>query len=360
MRRTIERIKSLRLKGAPVTCLVINAIAKGIVMANDQTILVENGGYLTLSADWARNILYMIEKEEKKMVRRIGNTAKIPSAPAILSETKLHFQQKLKDVQVLYNIPDELIIHFDQTPLAFVCSPNHTLDFQGNHSIPLVGKGKKKQITGTFAISMSGSFLPMQVMYEGKTQRCLPQGIEFPEGFDVTFTPNQWSNEEKALEYVQKLIFPYIKRRKEEVKLEDNHKALLLFDVFNGQKTQAVIDLIDEYTCLPVFVPPNVTHIFQPLDLALNAKAKRFLNEKFEAWYSQEVTKLLNEGSDVYAINITVNVSVMKPIHARWPMHFYDHMQNQVDLIKQSFYMAGIYDAIAMPLPGEDPFIDLI
>ena len=133
-------------------------------MANYWTILVENGGYLTLSADWARNILYMIEKEEKKMVRRIGNTAKIPIAPGILSETKLHFQRKIKGVQLQYNIPDELIINFDSTPLAFVCSPNHTLDYQGNHSIPLVDTGKKKQITGTFAISMSGSFLQMQLI----------------------------------------------------------------------------------------------------------------------------------------------------------------------------------------------------
>ena len=115
------------------------------------------------------------------------------------------------------------------------------------------------------------------------------------------------------------------------MELEDNHKALLLFDVFKGQKTQAVIDLIDEYNCLSVFAPPNLTHIFQTLDLAINAKAKRFLNEKFEAWYSQEVTKLLNEGSDIYAINITLNLSVMKPFHARWLISFYDHMHSQVD-----------------------------
>ena len=50
----------------------------------------------------------------------------------------------------------------------------------------------------------------------------------------------------------------------------------------------------------------------------------------------------------------------MKPIHARWLISFYDHMQNQVNLIKQSFHMAGIYDAITMLLPEEDPFIDLI
>ena len=83
-----------------MTCLLINAIAKCIVMVNDRTILVENGGYLALSSDWAKDILYMIEKEEKKMVRLIGNAAKIPIAPGILSETKLHFQLKIVQLEM--------------------------------------------------------------------------------------------------------------------------------------------------------------------------------------------------------------------------------------------------------------------
>ena len=49
---------------------------------------------------------------------------------------------------------------------------------------------KKKQITGTFAVSMTGDFLPMQLTYEGKTPRCLPKDVEFLKEFDVTFTPN--------------------------------------------------------------------------------------------------------------------------------------------------------------------------
>ena len=60
----------------------------------------------------------------------------------------------------------------------------------------------------------------------------------------------------------------------------------MLFDVFKGQKTKDVIDLINECNCLSVFVPPDLTHIFQPLDLTINSKAKRFLNKKSEASYS--------------------------------------------------------------------------
>ena len=44
-----QKIQALRLKGAPVTALVINTIAKIIVMTNDRTILDEHSGYLSLS-----------------------------------------------------------------------------------------------------------------------------------------------------------------------------------------------------------------------------------------------------------------------------------------------------------------------
>ena len=107
-------------------------------------------------------------------------------------------------------------------------------------------------------------------------------------------------------------------------------------------------------------MPISFVHHFQPLDLENNAKAKRFLNEKIEASHSEEITKRLNEGLDVIAIDMNLNFSVMKPIHARWLISFYDHLQCQVNLIKQSFYFAAIYDAITMPLAEEDAFIDLV
>ena len=49
MKKTIDTISALRLRRAPVTSSVINGVAKGIVQANDRTLLVGNGGHLSLS-----------------------------------------------------------------------------------------------------------------------------------------------------------------------------------------------------------------------------------------------------------------------------------------------------------------------
>ena len=66
MTKTIETIQALQLKGAPATAPVINAIVKGIVMTNDRTILVEHGGYQSLSYDWGRNVLCNMERKSRQ------------------------------------------------------------------------------------------------------------------------------------------------------------------------------------------------------------------------------------------------------------------------------------------------------
>ena len=84
---------------------------------------------------------------EHKMTRRIATTAKIPVAPALLAETKLDFQRKICQLQSWHSIPDDLVINFDQTSLPYVVTGNSTLNEKSAKSVPLQGKGKKKQIT---------------------------------------------------------------------------------------------------------------------------------------------------------------------------------------------------------------------
>ena len=85
------------MKGAPISRRVIASITGGVVVANDRSILVENGGYLSINSDFGRNVLYRMEKDGNKMVQRKGTTAKIPVAPGILKEVKLDYQRKIRD-----------------------------------------------------------------------------------------------------------------------------------------------------------------------------------------------------------------------------------------------------------------------
>ena len=60
---------------------------------------MENGGYIDLRTDWSRQVLHRFETLDRKMTSRMATTAKIPIAPALLNETKLDFQRKIKSLQ---------------------------------------------------------------------------------------------------------------------------------------------------------------------------------------------------------------------------------------------------------------------
>ena len=65
---------------------------------------------------------------------------------------------------------------------------------EGAKRVEILAIDDKRQITAVFCGSMTGEFLPLQLIYEGKTNRCLPQ-FDFPSAWHVTCSDNHWSNE---------------------------------------------------------------------------------------------------------------------------------------------------------------------
>ena len=59
-----------------MSAAVIRAVTKGAIIANDRSLLLENGGYIDLSTDWSRQVLYRFEKLGQKMTSRMATTAK--------------------------------------------------------------------------------------------------------------------------------------------------------------------------------------------------------------------------------------------------------------------------------------------
>ena len=45
---------------------------------------------------------------------------------------------------------------------------------KGVKSVAIAGSADKRSITGTFVITLNGDFLPLQLIYGGKTKRGLP------------------------------------------------------------------------------------------------------------------------------------------------------------------------------------------
>ena len=69
-----------------------------------------------------------------------------------------------------------------------------------------------------------------------------------------------------------------------------------------------------------------LTHIYQPLDVAVNGTAKQFMKRKFIDWYAKQIVNTIDDGTAVENIDIKMKLSVMNPLHASWIIDLYNYM----------------------------------
>ena len=78
----------------------------------------------------------------------------------------------------------------------------------------------------------------------------------------------------------------------------------------------------------------------------------------------QQVDNALEVGKKLEDINTEFRLSVMKPLHAKWLVEYYNHISSEAGtkVIVNGFKLAGIYDVIRsgkLSLQSIDPFNDI-
>ncbi len=140
-----------------------------------------------------------------------GTTSR-PPVPQGIYECRREFLSDINEKIKLHSVPPELVLNSDQTPSSYVSVGKSTMHARGAKSVPIQGLKDKRNITLTFVVSLSGEFLPMQIIYAGKTKASLPRGFVFPKGFSLSQNPQHWSNETETLKLIDEIINPYVKK----------------------------------------------------------------------------------------------------------------------------------------------------
>ena len=94
-----------------------------------------------------------------------------------------------------------MVLNWDQTTIKYIPLSEWTMAQKESKKVEVLGIDGKCQITAMFAAPLSGNFLPIQLIYEGKTSRCNP-AVDFPEGY-------HWCNEQAMISYIKSAIVPY-------------------------------------------------------------------------------------------------------------------------------------------------------
>ncbi len=220
-------------------------------------------------------------------------------------------------------IPDSLVINWDQTGINYVTVSQWTMAIQGSKKVEIAGADDKRQNTGVFGVSLAGDFLPPQLVYTGKTSKCLPT-VEFPIDWDITCTPNHWCNTDTTIRYIKNIIIPYVQQTNKKEGRPNEASSLVIFDEFKGQNTDLVYDLLRENNLYHVLVPANCTDILQPIDLSVNKSAKEFLRARFQEWYAERIASHLSTNPETPELSsplphpVYLKMSTMKPLGAKW------------------------------------------
>ena len=85
--------------------------------------------------------------------------------------------------------------------------------------------------------------------------------VVFPHDWHATFrhNHNHWANEETMIDYLQKILIPYVDNKRKLLKLRDDYLVLVLFDHYSGQMTESVLKLLDENHIHRVAILANCT-----------------------------------------------------------------------------------------------------
>lgn len=137
-----------------------------------------------------------------------ATTAKSKMMINNVDEVKRSFYNDLGTIIDMMEIPSSLVMNWNQTGVRLVPSCSWTPEKRSKR-VEIAGTNNKEQIILVLCGTMTGDFLPPQVIYKGKTPRCHPK-YDFPCEWNITHSPRRWPNKETMKEYVNEINIPYV------------------------------------------------------------------------------------------------------------------------------------------------------
>lgn len=120
----------------------------------------------------------------------------------------------------------------------------------------------------------------------------------------------------------------YLRLTYRQLKLPLTQKAILIWDVFRGQKTEGVLSKLASLNIeIQYLVLANITiFFFQLLDLTVNGQANKFYKENFTSWHLEEVQRQLDRRTSFEDIEVDLRMSVIEPLHTGWLVTLYNYL----------------------------------
>lgn len=144
----------------------------------------------------------------------------------------------------MYDINEDYIVNLDETNLYFDMTSNRTLDIRGTRTINQTTTGSSNRATVLLAVTLSGKKLPPFIIFKGVTtsnaiiNQFTNPTFNYPQNQYYAVQENAWVNEDKFLEFIEKVWSNFV---------GNNKNSMLIMDKFKAHMTNNVITKLQSY-----------------------------------------------------------------------------------------------------------------
>lgn len=237
----------------------------------------------------------------------------------------------------------------DQTGVHLIPAASWTYETRGSSSVAMIGAEDKRAITACLASSLHGDLLPLQLIFQGKTDRCLPAATAASKAADVhmTCSANHWSSQETMRQWVSEVLLPYAERCITTYRLRSDSKIVLVLDVWAVHKSEEFRLFLNMHhpRIHLVFVPANCTSKLQVADVALQRPFKSCIRRSFDRWAADQLHTQITAGS-VVGFAESFKMKAIKPLVLQWCLDSWFELQQRKVIIADGWYRCctALYD----------------
>ena len=196
-----------------------------------------------------------------------------------------------------------------------------------------------------------GILLPYMLIFAGKTEAVLQKDVVPAAGSVYTSTPSHFANAATTLEYVKKIIIPFIEAQRQAridsnqttVEQEKQGWAVLIWDNFSAHCNADVIALLESHRIKPFFLPPNCTSVYQSLDVLFNGVEKMTLKNHFSEWHFRQLEEAIDAELDCYDVlpkiaakKRTLIAALIRGVH--------ELMSQRIELMLKAWDLTKLFD----------------
>lgn len=241
----------------------------------------------------------------------------------------------------LHKVHPALVVNMDQTGILLAPADSRTYEAKGAKDVQVIGADDKRQITACIASSLDGDFLPLQLIFQGKTEQCHPPLTqEAKEAYvHLTHSENHWSNQTTMQEYISEVLVPYAERRIQQYNLSRDAHIVLVLDVWAVHKSEEFRRFLRTHhpRIHLVFVPPNCTSQLQVADVVLQRPFKHGVRRRFNEWAASVLREQV-QTDELVGLNPFLKMSSIKPLLLQWLVQTWKHLSEGRDYIKMGWH----------------------